>query len=144
MLNLTVILTSDETGSDTAFAGLTIHLPQNNTDSLSNIKPDISYKLDPSVLEKIIDLLQQDIAQQGLCTKTLAEDFVHACQEQQVLTFKEKQVLQLLAKGYSYKMIACELTKSVETIRVQLKTIYKKLHVHSNTGAIFKIQNLES
>jgi len=54
------------------------------------------------------------------------------------LTLKEKQVLRLLSKGYSYKMIADELHKSVETIRVQIKSVYKKLQVCSNTQAIIK------
>lgn len=54
------------------------------------------------------------------------------------LTIKEKEVLQFLVKGYSYKMIAAELDKSVETIRVQIKSIYKKLQVRSNAEAIIK------
>ena len=54
------------------------------------------------------------------------------------LTLKEKQVLRLLTKGYSYKMIADELHKSVETIRVQIKSVYKKLQVCSNTQAVIK------
>jgi DNA-binding NarL/FixJ family response regulator len=55
------------------------------------------------------------------------------------LSEKEKQVLGLLVKGYSYKMIATELDKSVETIRVQIKSIYRKLQVQSNAEAIVKV-----
>jgi DNA-binding NarL/FixJ family response regulator len=55
-----------------------------------------------------------------------------------MLTSKEKEVLQLLVKGYSYKKIAAELFKSVETIRTQIKTIYRKLNVKSNAEAIIK------
>jgi DNA-binding NarL/FixJ family response regulator len=55
-----------------------------------------------------------------------------------LLSVKEKEVLNLLVKGYSYKMIAGELNKSIETVRVQLKTIYKKLQVKSNAEAIIK------
>lgn len=55
------------------------------------------------------------------------------------LSDKEKEVLRLLVKGYSYKMIAGELGKSVETIRVQLKSIYRKLQVQSNAEAIIKV-----
>lgn len=55
-----------------------------------------------------------------------------------MLTSKEKEVLELLVKGYSYKKIAMELFKSVETIRTQIKTIYRKLNVKSNAEAIIK------
>ncbi len=55
-----------------------------------------------------------------------------------MLTTKEKEVLELLVKGYSYKKIAAELFKSVETIRTQIKTIYRKLNVKSNAEAIIK------
>jgi len=55
-----------------------------------------------------------------------------------LLSVKEKEVLGLLVKGYSYKMIAAELDKSIETIRVQIKSIYKKLQVQSNAEAIIK------
>jgi DNA-binding NarL/FixJ family response regulator len=54
------------------------------------------------------------------------------------LSEKEKEVLNLLTKGYSYKMIAAALDKSIETVKVQIKNIYKKLHVQSNGEAIRK------
>jgi DNA-binding NarL/FixJ family response regulator len=59
-----------------------------------------------------------------------AEDDLHQLSE------KEKEVLELLVKGFSYKMIAAELNKSVETIRTQIRNIYRKLNVHSNAEAI--------
>jgi len=61
--------------------------------------------------------------------------------EMESLTAKEKEVLELLAKGYSYKMIAAQLDKSFETIRSQIKKIYKKLNVQSNAEAIIKALN---
>jgi len=44
---------------------------------------------------------------------------------------RKNEVLELMVKGYSYKMIGYELNKSVETIRSQIKNIYKKLNVSS-------------
>jgi DNA-binding NarL/FixJ family response regulator len=61
--------------------------------------------------------------------------------EMESLTTKEKEVLEWLVKGYSYKMIAAELDKSLETIRTQIKKIYKKLNVQSNAEAIIKALN---
>jgi DNA-binding NarL/FixJ family response regulator len=55
------------------------------------------------------------------------------------LAKREQEILQLLIKGYSYKMIAAELQISVETVRTHIKRIYEKLHVHSAQEAIAKI-----
>jgi DNA-binding NarL/FixJ family response regulator len=54
------------------------------------------------------------------------------------ITQHEKMVLQLLVKGYSYKMIAAELTVSIDAVRFHIKKIYDKLHVHSATEAVSK------
>jgi DNA-binding NarL/FixJ family response regulator len=58
-----------------------------------------------------------------------------------MLSKKEHEVLDWMVKGYSYKMIAAQLEKSVETIRTQVKHIYKKLNVQSNAEAILKALN---
>jgi len=58
--------------------------------------------------------------------------------EEYNLTEKEKQVLQKLTEGKSYKMIADELSISVETIKTHIKNIYTKLHVHSAPEAVAK------
>ena len=55
------------------------------------------------------------------------------------LAKREQEILQLLMKGNSYKMIAAELNISVETVRTHIKRIYEKLHVHSAQEAIAKI-----
>ncbi len=54
------------------------------------------------------------------------------------LTSREGQVLHYLAKGMSYKLVAAELSISIETVRTHIKRIYEKLHVHSVTEAVAK------
>lgn len=54
------------------------------------------------------------------------------------LSPREQQVLDLLAKGASSKDIASQLALSVETIRMNVKHIYAKLHVHSRGEATAK------
>jgi DNA-binding NarL/FixJ family response regulator len=54
------------------------------------------------------------------------------------LTQKEKEVLSNLVEGKSFKMIADALSISYETVRSHMKSIYGKLHVHSNTEAVIK------
>lgn len=54
------------------------------------------------------------------------------------LSDREKQVLQLLVDGYSYKMIASEMFISIDTVRSHIKKIYEKLHVNSKSEAVAK------
>jgi DNA-binding NarL/FixJ family response regulator len=54
------------------------------------------------------------------------------------LTPKEKEILQHLVKGKSFKMIAEAIETSYETVRTHMKNIYAKLHVNSNTEAVSK------
>lgn len=54
------------------------------------------------------------------------------------LSPREKEVLQKLVQGKSYKMIASELDISYVTVRFHMKNIYEKLHVNSMTEAVAK------
>ena len=54
------------------------------------------------------------------------------------LTRREKEVLTLLCKGKSYKVIADSLFISPNTVRFHLKNIYKKLQVNSKYEAVIK------
>ena len=49
------------------------------------------------------------------------------------LTDREKEVLQLLVRGNSYKEIAALIFISVETLNSHIKNIYRKLNVHSRS-----------
>lgn len=55
------------------------------------------------------------------------------------LTAREQAVLQSLATGNSYKMVADALDISIDTVRTHIKRIYEKLHVHSVAEAIAKV-----
>jgi DNA-binding CsgD family transcriptional regulator len=54
------------------------------------------------------------------------------------LSPRELEVLELLARGDAYKQIADQLDLSIETIRMNIKHIYAKLHVHSRGEAVAK------
>ena len=58
--------------------------------------------------------------------------------EQDQLTSRENEILQLLAKGYANKEIASHLDCSAGTIKVHLEHIYGKLHVHCRAEATAK------
>lgn len=54
------------------------------------------------------------------------------------LSDREKEVLQHLVNGFSYKMIAAEMFISIDTVRSHIKKIYEKLHVNSKSEAVAK------
>lgn len=54
------------------------------------------------------------------------------------ITEREQQVLQLLARGFSYRMIGIEYSISPETVKRHLKNIYQKLHVQCGPEAVAK------
>jgi len=54
------------------------------------------------------------------------------------LSPREQQVLELLAKGSAYKEIASQLSLSIDTVRMNVRHIYTKLHVHSRGEATAK------
>ncbi len=54
------------------------------------------------------------------------------------ITPREKEILELLVKGNSYKMIADKSQISIDTVKKHLTNIYNKLHVHCGTEAVVK------
>lgn len=55
------------------------------------------------------------------------------------LTTREIDILRLLVKGYSYKMISSDLKISLDTVRSHIKNIYSKLNVNSKSEVIIKV-----
>ena len=77
----------------------------------------------------------------GKIARTVVEYFQKlqsAAPQQEYLSPREEEILDLLAKGYRYKEIADALSIGYETVRSHLKNIYDKLHVHSRTEAVVK------
>jgi len=58
------------------------------------------------------------------------------------LTAREREVLQLIAKGLSYQHIAQALQMSPHTVTTHIKQIYRKLEVHSRGEAVFEALQL--
>lgn len=54
------------------------------------------------------------------------------------MSAREREVLQLLAEGHSYKTCAVELGVSIETIRFHVRNIYLHLQAHSKGEAVGK------
>jgi len=57
----------------------------------------------------------------------------------EVLSSRENEVLQFLAKGFLYKEIADKLSITTSTVRQHIHKIYEKLHVQNRMEAINKV-----
>jgi DNA-binding NarL/FixJ family response regulator len=74
-------------------------------------------------------------------TGVLIEDYVHRLQMRgltdtvELLTDREKQVLQLLAEGRSNKDVAAELSVGLSTVETHRANLMQKLNLH-NTAEI--------
>jgi len=83
--------------------------------------------MSPGIARKVVAGFQR------ISVKNVDEDYS--------LTQREQEVLKLLTKGLSYKMIAADCNISFETVRSHIKNIYSKLHVASMTEAVAKAIN---
>lgn len=82
--------------------------------------------MSPSIARMVIDNMQKPLV------KTTSD---------YQLTSREKEILQLLSKGNSFKIIAADLNISIDTVRTHIKRIYDKLHVRSQIEAVSKAIN---
>ncbi len=58
--------------------------------------------------------------------------------EMNSLTDREKEILECLVEGMSYKMIAANCEIAIDTVRFHIRNIYEKLHVNSKSEAVVK------
>lgn len=75
------------------------------------------------VARKVVNAFQQEIGYEDA---------------KESLSLREREVLQQLSKGFSYKDIAEKLFISVETVRTHIRNIYEKLHAGSRKEALRK------
>ncbi|MCW3075193.1 MAG: two component transcriptional regulator, LuxR family [Flaviaesturariibacter sp.] len=68
---------------------------------------------------------------------TFQDDYIYL-DPQENLSGREKEVLEYLSKGFSYKEIAATLFLSIETVRTHIRNIYEKLHAHNRSEALRK------
>ena len=54
------------------------------------------------------------------------------------LSSREKEILALLIKGKSYRVVASICYISIDTVSTHIKHIYEKLHVHTKSEAVAK------
>jgi DNA-binding NarL/FixJ family response regulator len=99
-------------------------------------------KKDPpdKIMNAIFSLLQGEAIMNGIIAAKVMEYFKQLEDakpklEEYHLTEKEKDILQKLIQGLGYKQIASDCSIARETLNTHMKSIYRKLNVHSRGEA---------
>jgi DNA-binding NarL/FixJ family response regulator len=103
------------------------------------------YLLKKTPKEKILDALQELHSGGSPMSAHIARKVVSYFQKEKEardtaaqLSQREKEVLELLAKGFLYKEIGDKLNITTGTVRQHIHKIYEKLHVQNRTEAVNK------
>jgi DNA-binding NarL/FixJ family response regulator len=105
---------------------------------LKDAEPDILHKsilavvnggaaMMPSIASKALNLLRNPLEISDKDDK-----------EKVTLSHREKEILELLSNGFSYKKIATNLLIATKTVNKHIENIYKKLKVHNKLEAVLK------
>jgi DNA-binding NarL/FixJ family response regulator len=90
------------------------------------------------LFDAIQEVLDGGAPMSPIIARKVLNSFQQKHDNQYNLTSREADVLQLLIKGNSIKIIADELNMAFDTVRSHLKKIYLKLHVNCGKEAIAK------
>jgi DNA-binding NarL/FixJ family response regulator len=100
------------------------------------LKKTSPYKL----FEAINEVMEGGAPMSPTIAKRVLQTFQNKSAARQYhLSPRETEILHLLTKGYSVKMIAGELGIAFDTARAHLRNIYQKLHVNCGKEAIAKV-----
>ena len=129
---------------DTQFVMLTVY--DNNDDIFNSLSAGaIGYLLKPVRAETLISAIEEFAAGGAPMSTKIARRVIQTFKKTTTahsgvadLTTRERDVLELLAKGFQSKEIAPQLGVSFWTIEERVANIYKKLHVRSRAEAVAK------
>jgi DNA-binding NarL/FixJ family response regulator len=95
--------------------------------------------------EKLLDAIRDVANGGGPMSSHIARKVIQSFQPasnkmpiMETLTPREREILDLLSRGFAYKNMAAELGLSMGTIQTHISRIYKKLHVNCRTEAVIK------
>lgn len=109
----------------------------------------VAYLSKKSSLESIASAIETVLRGESFMSPSIARllfNKIHAKQKPDYsdwLTSRQLEIIQGLAEGLSYKLIADKLHISIETVRDHIKTIYRKLHINSRNELVIRYLNGE-
>ena len=121
------VFDDDENIYNAICAGASGYILKKNIEQLPNAIEDVlngGAPMNSTVAKKLIQFINTTKEKKNI--------------ELENLTARENEILELIAKGHSYKMIAAEINIATETVRTHIKKMYKKLQVNSATEAVYK------
>lgn len=135
---------------DTQFVMLTVYEDSNHVfDALS--AGATGYLLKQTPCSQLIKALKQVCDGGSPMSGYIARKVVQFFQQDRLtapgmesLSARERQVLELLARGYLFKEITESLGIGLSTVNAHVRHIYEKLHVHSRTQAVVRFLESES
>jgi DNA-binding NarL/FixJ family response regulator len=103
------------------------------------------YLLKSTTPARLLEAIQEAAAGGSPMSPTIARKVVRLFQKtvpapraENLLTPREIQLLAALADGHSYDSAAADLGVTPNTVRSHIRSIYEKLHVHTQTEAVSK------
>lgn len=103
------------------------------------------YLLKKDISDKLLPAIEEALNGGAPMSPAIARMIIQSMQRNNITNYnftnREQEILELLCKGNSYKMIANELNLTFETVRSYIKNVYLKLDVHSGTEAVSKAIN---
>ena len=105
----------------------------------------VSYLLKSTSSEKILEAIEEVYHGGSPISSQIARKVIEAFavkektnEHFQLLSRREKEIVEELARGYRYKEIADKLFLSVDTVRTHIRNTYEKLQVNSRIEALKK------
>ena len=105
----------------------------------------VGYLVKPVHAAQLLDAVRDVYGGGAPMTSSIARKVVQAFQrvspalwDDDGLTPRENEILEMFAQGFMYKEIAEKFNASYSTVRTHIEHIYEKLHVHSRSQAVAK------
>lgn len=94
------------------------------------------------IIDAISSVYKGESPMSGVIARKVIDNFTSrkkSSEYAEKLTEREREIVELLSRGYRYKEIAAQLGLSTETVRTHIRNVYEKLQVGTRTEAINKI-----
>ena len=91
------------------------------------------------ILQAIRELHDGGSPMSSQIARRVIEAFRTPAIEAENLSSRQRQTLDLLVRGFSYREIASSMDITIATVRTHIRNIYERLHVHSRAQAISKL-----
>jgi len=100
----------------------------------------VGYVDKQNFFDYIENVLNSVVNEGAFITPKVAKKIMEYFQNQKIkvhsLTSRESQVAICISEGLSYKLAADKLNISLDTVRMNIRNIYKKLNIHSKTELV--------